>query len=130
MSRVRQLVTAARAGIENLSPDDLAAELAGGGVLLVDVREAPEAAGGSVEGAVVVPRGLLEFCVALGEPGRRVVVVSAAGRRSALAAQALQSLGVRDVAHLAGGLRRWVAEGRPLVPVGAGAGPAGAGGRT
>lgn len=121
MTGVRDIVVAARAGIENLSPSDVAAEIAGPGVLLVDVREPAEAAYGALPGAVLVPRGLLEFAadaaspqhIAGFVPGRRVVVYCANGARSALAVRSLQELGFRDVAHLDGGLDAWIAEGRP-----------------
>jgi rhodanese-related sulfurtransferase len=111
VTRVGELVIAARAGIENLSPSEVADELARGDVLLVDVREAEEAARGTLLGAVVLPRGLLEWAEL--DPRRRVVLISAVGSRSALAASTLHALGHRDVAHLDGGYRRWAAEGRP-----------------
>ena len=111
MSRVDELVTSARAGVENLTPADLVRELDRGDVLLVDVREEAELDAGTLPGAVHVPRGRLEF-VGL-EPARRVVLLSGRGRRSALAASALQAVGHTDVAHLEGGLSRWSAEGRP-----------------
>jgi rhodanese-related sulfurtransferase len=122
VTRVQELVTAARAGIENLSPAELADEVRRGDVLVVDVREPAEAARGTLPGALVVPRGLLEF-LAEGHgrqvqpsfvPDRRVVLCSAVGARSALAAMTLQALGYGDVAHLAGGVRAWVEDGRPL----------------
>ncbi|MDP3713830.1 MAG: rhodanese-like domain-containing protein [Mycobacteriales bacterium] len=127
MTPLRALVISARAGLENLSPTELAAELARGDAVVVDVREPAEVARGTLPGAVAVPRGLLEFLAdgveARGHPdlrpGRRLVLCSAAGDRSALAAAALQALGRTDVAHLAGGLRAWTAEGRPLRRAGA-----------
>lgn len=124
MAGVRDMVTAARAVIENLAPADVAAELAGVDALLVDVREPAETAGGVIPGAVLVPRGMLEFR-ADGDaaehrdgfdPDRRVIVYCASGSRSALAARSLQDLGYHDVAHLHGGLAAWIAEGRPTGP--------------
>lgn len=61
MASVRGMVAAAKAGIENLTPAEVAVELDGGGVLLVDVREPGEIAGGVIPGAVLAPRGMLEF---------------------------------------------------------------------
>ena len=58
---VAQRVQEAKSRIDNLTPDQVAAELAGGGVTLVDVRDAPELAGGAIAGAVHVSRGMLEF---------------------------------------------------------------------
>ncbi len=117
-----EMVTAAKAGIENLTPSEVEAELKGGGVVLVDIREPHETKCGVIEGALVVPRGMLEFRAdptmpqhhdAL-DPGRRVILYCAAGSRSALGAKTLQELGFRDVAHLEGGVKGWEAEGRPL----------------
>jgi rhodanese-related sulfurtransferase len=122
MTGVKELVTAARAGIENLAPADVAAELESADALLVDVREPAETAYGTIPGAVLVPRGLLEFRADSATrhhldgfvPDRRVILYCNAGSRSALAARSLQELGYRDVAHLHGGFNAWMAEGRPM----------------
>ena len=128
MASVKDMVAAAKAGIENLNPDEVADELEKGDVLLVDLREPAEIAGGVISGAVVAPRGMLEFHADPStpyhlegfEPDRRVIVYCAAGSRSALGAAALQELGYRDVAHLEGGFKAWVEQGHPVVqPVGA-----------
>jgi len=116
-------VRLARAVVENLRPAELAAELCGGDVVLVDVRGPDELGGGTIGGAISVPRGLVEFAADPDEPGyragldpgRRVVVFCDTGARSALVVQALYSLGYRDVAHLDGGLAAWVADGRALM---------------
>ncbi len=122
MTGVTELVTRAKAGIENLSPAEVAAEMTAGDVLVVDVREPHETSGGVLAGAVLAPRGMLEFHadpatpyhLTAFDPGRRVIVYCAAGSRSALSARALQDLGYHDVAHLEGGFKAWVAEGRPV----------------
>ena len=128
MASVKDLVAAAKAGIENLTPGDVADELASGDVLLVDLREPAEIADGVIPGAVLAPRGMLEFHADPAtpyhlegfEPDRRVIVYCAAGSRSALGAATLQELGYRDVAHLEGGFKVWVEQGHPVTqPVGA-----------
>ncbi len=91
--------------------------------MLVDVREPDELVSGTIEGAIIVPRGVIEFAAdpagsadsTVLDPGRRVVVYSATGARSALVVHALYALGYRDVAHLDGGLAAWVADGRPVM---------------
>jgi rhodanese-related sulfurtransferase len=119
MHSVRQLVTAARAGIENLTADELADELETGGPVVVDVRELGESADGVVFGAVRCPRGVLEFYADGGrapfERRDRIITCSRRGARSALAAATLQDIGYIDVAHLDGGLRAWIASGRMTV---------------
>jgi len=115
-----ELVADATSLIENLDPEQAAREVADG-ALIVDVREANECDGGVIRGALLVPRGLLEFkadprhplhSVEL-DPDRRTILYCASGGRSALGARALQQLGYRDVAHLAGGMQAWLAAGRP-----------------
>lgn len=122
MTAASQIVVEVRAGIENLAPEDVATELARSWVLLVDVREPAETAHGRIPGAVAVPRGLLEFRADPGAPthvhgfvpGRRVIVYSSSGARSALAVRSLRELGYHDVAHLDGGLDAWIADGRSV----------------
>lgn len=122
MTPVQFMLAAVRARIENLTPAQLAAELDDPFVLLADVREPDETRYGSIPGAVLAPRGMLEFYADHGTPhhlegfeaGRRVIVYCSTGSRSALAVRSLQELGYRDVAHLDGGIDAWIAEGRPM----------------
>ena len=117
-----ELVGAAKAKVQELSPEQVAAELERGEAVLVDLREGPELeANGRIPGSVHVPRGMLEFRAdptstyhheAL-DPGRRVILHCASGGRSALAAATLQEMGYTDGAHLNGGITRWAEEGRP-----------------
>jgi len=118
-----ELVAEARQRIENLTPDQVAAELERGDVLLVDLREPGERAQhGAIPGALHAPRGMLEFYADPAtpyhkpgfDPNRRVILHCASGGRSALAADTLRQLGYANVAHLDGGLNAWKAAGRPL----------------
>jgi rhodanese-related sulfurtransferase len=122
MTSVTELVTAAKAGIENLTPAEVANEIESRDVLLVDVREPDETVTGVIPGALLAPRGMLEFHADAAtpyhlegfEPTRRIVLYCSAGSRSALAAISLQALGYQDVAHLDGGIARWQEERRPI----------------
>ena len=117
-------VRLARAVVENLRPAELAAELLEGNVVLVDVREPDELGGGTIGGAINVPRGIVELVADPERPDHRpvlkprcrVVVLCDTGARSALVVHALYTLGYSDVAHLDGGLAAWVADGRALMP--------------
>ena len=117
-----QLVQDAKAGIENLSPDQVHAEMASGKVTLVDIRDAPELANGSIPGAVHASRGMLEFYAdpsspvhkAELDPESRVILHCASGGRSALAVHTLRALGYKNVAHLDGGIKAWQAAGKPM----------------
>jgi molybdopterin/thiamine biosynthesis adenylyltransferase/rhodanese-related sulfurtransferase len=109
-----------RALISEISPAELAGRPAGS-VSVIDVREAEEWEQGAIPGAWWVARGVLEGNVSLHlpDPDAEIVVYCAVGARSVLAAKALQDMGYRRVASLAGGFDRWKAEGRPWeVPVG------------
>ncbi|MDQ3757157.1 MAG: rhodanese-like domain-containing protein [Actinomycetota bacterium] len=109
------LVTQAKAQVENLDVDQVAAELEGGDVQVVDLRESEEvAATGRIPGAVHIPRGLLEFKADAIDPSKRVILHCAAGGRSALAAVTLKEMGFDNVAHLDGGMSAWLQAGRPV----------------
>ncbi len=117
----------ARTQIQNLSVDDLSAEMAtDSDLLLLDIRELQERVDlGTIPGAIHVPRGMLEFWADPVSPyyrdyfqeDRRIVTFCAAGGRSALATQALQDMGFRNVAHLEHGFAGWENAGRPVEDV-------------
>lgn len=118
-----QMVQEARQRVHNLSVDQVAAELAGGDVLLVDIREPGESAqGGAIPGAVAAARGMLEFWAdprspyhrSEFDPQRRVILHCASGGRSALAADTLRQMGYTNVAHLDGGMKAWAEAGQPV----------------
>ena len=120
-----QLVAEAKGRTENLTPGAVAAELATGEAVLVDLREPAERAQhGAIAGAVHAPRGMLEFYADPTspyhrpefDPGRRTILHCASGGRSALAADTLRQLGYSNVAHLEGGLNAWKEAGRAVEP--------------
>jgi rhodanese-related sulfurtransferase len=117
-----ELVADAKAKIEGLDVAGVEKERESG-VMLVDLREPGELAeSGRIAGSVNVPRGMLEFRADPTspyhqegfEPERRIILHCATGGRSALAAVALKDMGYTNVAHLDGGLKAWVAAGRPV----------------
>ncbi len=117
-----ELVAAAKGRVENLSVEQVAAEVEGGNAVVVDLREPEELANsGKIPGSINVPRGMLEFRADPSspyhqdplDPSRRVIVHCASGGRSALAAATLQDMGYDNVAHLDGGFTAWKDAGRP-----------------
>ncbi len=123
---VVQMVASAKAHIENLSPDTVAAELQSGSATLIDLREPEERkAGGSLPGAVQAPRGMLEFYADPTspyhreelDPERRIILYCASSGRSALAADMLRELGYSRAAHLEGGIKAWTEADKPVKPV-------------
>jgi rhodanese-related sulfurtransferase len=118
-----QMVAEAKQRVQNLSAEQVAAELRDARPLLVDLREPGECAqSGTIPGALQAPRGMLEFYADPAspyyrpelEPSRRVILYCASGGRSALAADLLASMGYTNVAHLDGGLKAWQAAGGPV----------------
>jgi rhodanese-related sulfurtransferase len=118
-----ELVAAAKGRVENLSVEQVAAEIASGDSLVIDVREPEElASSGKIPGSVNIPRGMLEFRADPSsayhqeplEPSRRLILHCASGGRSALAAATLQEMGYTSVAHLEGGFTAWKEAGQPI----------------
>ena len=126
MKTYDQLVAETAELITEVMPWDVAENItADKNVLLLDVREADEYAVMHIPGSINVPRGILE---AASEPGydetepqlasareREIVVVCRSGKRSCMAAYALQLLGFNYVASLKTGLRGWNDYDQPLV---------------
>jgi rhodanese-related sulfurtransferase len=121
---VKQKLAAANAAVPRISQADAAALMGKDDVLVVDVRDAPElASAGKVKGAVHVSRGMLEFRAdpespyhdPAFDPSKTVILYCASGGRSALAGQALQELGYRDVRNL-GAFKDWVEGGGAVEP--------------
>ena len=89
-------------------------------VIFVDVREGEEIARhGKIEGAVHVPRGVLEFyidpkssmCRELFSSGRKLIFYCDTGGRSLLAAKLAMDMAVTDAVHLEGGFKAWLETG-------------------
>ena len=100
---------------------DVAAQVAAGKMLLIDVREVAEAkASGVAQGAKLIPLSLVPLKCDPRQPGCElpqglpVAVYCAAGGRSGMAAEALTRMGYGPVVNL-GGLRDWAAGGGAVV---------------
>jgi rhodanese-related sulfurtransferase len=95
-------------------PTTSVSKLPGEGVSLLDVREQDEWAAGHAPGAVHIPLGELPARVGeLPEEGP-LYVICRSGGRSARAAAWLNASGW-DAVNVAGGMKSWQAEGRPVV---------------
>lgn len=119
----RQLVDEATAQIKTYSVAEVQARLAEPAVQIVDIRDVRELERtGTVAGALLAPRGMLEFWVdpaspyfkpVFGDESREFILFCGSGWRSALAAKALQDMGMTNVAHIDGGFTEWVKQGAP-----------------
>jgi rhodanese-related sulfurtransferase len=120
---VHALIEAAEREIETLSVDQARALHGRDDVVFVDIRDIRELnREGKVPGAFHCPRGILEFWVdpeskyhkAVFSEDKRFVFFCAAGQRSALATQTAQRMGLKPVAHIAGGFGAWKDAGAPI----------------
>lgn len=119
------LVAEATAQITTYSVAQVAERLAAADARLqvVDIRDPRELEReGTVPGALLAPRGMLEFWVdpaspyfkpVFGDESKEFVLFCGAGWRSALATKALQDMGMNNVAHIDGGFGGWVKAGAP-----------------
>ena len=94
--------------------------------ILVDIRpEGQRAIEGSIAGALVVERNVLEWRFDPASSARlpvatdhdtQVIVFCSEGYASSLAAISLQDLGLRRATDMIGGFQAWRAMGLPIVP--------------
>jgi rhodanese-related sulfurtransferase len=118
----RALVDDAMSQVKTYSVQEVQARLNDADVQIVDIRDIRELADGTVVGAYHAPRGMLEFWVDPASPyhkplfadeSKEFILFCGAGWRSALAAKALQDMGMTNVAHIDGGYAEWVKGGAP-----------------
>ena len=102
--------------VENLTPEEVAAGLKAGRMLLVDVRELNETAVESYPEAVIVPLSQFDLAAIPDPQGKQVVFACRSGRRSVTASLAAQDAGLPYNSHLAGGIIAWKAAGLPTKP--------------
>ena len=114
MATFRDLLSAAKAEITEVTPAEAETQITAGGTVVLDVREPDEYEQGALLGVVHIPRGHLEGQVEgkILDKTAPVVVYCAGGVRSAFAAKTLQELGYSNVVSMAGGFGRWKDEGR------------------
>ncbi len=81
--------------------------------LLIDVREESEYARGHLPGAMHIGKGVIErdIEVKVTDPSTRLVLYCGGGYRSALAADAVQTMGYTSVFSMDGG---WIEAGYPV----------------
>ena len=119
----RQLVDEATAQITTYSVAQVRERLHDPKAQIVDIRDVRELEReGTVPGALLAPRGMLEFWVdpaspyykpVFGDEGKEFILFCGAGWRSALATKALKDMGMTNVAHIDGGFTEWVKQAAP-----------------
>jgi molybdopterin/thiamine biosynthesis adenylyltransferase/rhodanese-related sulfurtransferase len=113
MPTFRDLLTAAKAEVQEVSTQTAADHIAAGHIVL-DVREPDEYQEGALAGAIHIPRGHLESQIEgrIVDKTAPVVVYCAGGVRSVFAARTMNELGYETVESMEGGFGRWKDEGR------------------
>ena len=108
-----KLVEEAKKEIQEIDVHELRQNLPKGGFTLIDVREPQEVARGKINGAVAIPRGVLELQIdqAVSNFDEPIVLYCGGGNRSALAAQSLKKMGFTSVSSLIGGWKAWTESG-------------------
>ena len=119
------LVDEAMAQVTTYSVGEVRARLGDPTVQIVDIRDPRELEReGTLPGALLAPRGMLEFWVDPASPyfkavfadeSKEFILFCGAGWRSALATKTLQDMGMTNVAHIDGGFAAWKKDQAPMV---------------
>ncbi|UZF94056.1 rhodanese-like domain-containing protein [Bosea sp. NBC_00550] len=120
----KALVAEAESRIETLSVEEARALHGRDDVVFVDLRDPRELEReGRMPGAFHCPRGMLEFWIDPESPyqagfrrGQALRVLLRWRLALALAAQTAQEMGLKPVAHVAGGFGAWKKAGAPVEP--------------
>jgi sulfur-carrier protein adenylyltransferase/sulfurtransferase len=103
--------------IEEIAPFEAAEEIEGGDIVLVDTREPHEYEEAHLEGARLVPPGILEDEIGSVVPdhSQRVLLYCRTGNRSGRAAEQMAAMGYENVANVEGGILAWQEQGLAVV---------------
>ena len=110
MKTLADLIKEAHMVVPKINCEELAANK--DDLMLIDVRESSELEEtGSIDGALNIPRGLIEMKLIPNNESMNVntpiVVFCGGGSRAALAGSTLLDLGFKNVKNLEGGFREW-----------------------
>ncbi len=126
MKTAAELVEQAEREIITLSLDEVRAAMDDENTVIVDIRDVRELwRSGKIPGAFHAPRGMNEFWIdptceyhkPIFSSGKRFIVYCAGAWRSALEAKMFQDMGLKNVAHMAGGFTAWMDAGLPIETV-------------
>ena len=119
----KELIERAEDNIESISVNEAEALIGKSDTVFVDIRDVRELQReGKLPGAIHAPRGMLEFWVDPESPYHREIFADhkkfifycASAWRSALATDTVQSMGMVNVCHLAGGFNAWKEAGKEI----------------
>lgn len=131
----KAMLDEAMAEIVTLTPAQAAEQLGKSDTVFVDLRDPRELErDGMIPSAFHATRGMLEFWIDPESPyhkpvfaeDKRFIFYCAGGLRSALATKTAKDMGLKNIAHIEGGLGEWkkaglpIAEWKPKAPKGEG----------
>ena len=126
MKTFNELIAESLEHVEEIFPWDLEEKLdSNNKPLLLDVREPYEFAAMHIQGALNVPRGILETACEydfedtvpelVEARDKEIIVICRSGNRSIFAAEVMQRMGYNNVASLKTGMRGWSDYEQPMV---------------
>ncbi|GGQ23475.1 rhodanese-like domain-containing protein [Shewanella litoralis] len=131
MKTAQEYISEIKTKIAEVNTQQLLTAMLNPEVIIIDVREHEEFLTGHIEGAVNLPRGVLEmkihehpsvshhceWVLALNElADKEIYLICRTGGRSALAAASLQNMGFTKPLSVAGGMMQWQQDGFPVIP--------------
>ena len=120
---VRSLVAKAKSKTSAVTPQQAFDQAQTGTAILIDIRDIRELQReGQIDGAFHAPRGMLEFWADPQSPYHKdvfarsgnLILFCASSWRSALAAKALQDMGMSNIFEMDGGFNAWKSAGLPI----------------
>src|ERR1700687_314953 len=120
---IKALMDEADKEVETLSAADAIKAAKDDNVVIVDVRDPRKIeSDGRIPGAFACTGGMLEFWIDPASPyakpifqqEKKLIFHCARGMRSALAAKTAEDMGLKPVAHIAGGFAAWRDAGGPV----------------
>lgn len=106
----KDFVSDAKSRIREVTQDEFRAWIAEGkDMVILDVRESNDHAHSRIEGAINIPRGVVELEIdeTVPDKNKTIVAYCGGGGRSAMVADVLQQMGYRNVYSLQGGYKLW-----------------------
>lgn len=117
---IKDMVADARSQINEVDADEAISLIGDPNTIIIDIRDIRERQReGFIEGAIHVPRGMLEFWIDPDSPyhkplfteDKHFIFHCASGWRSALATKTAGDMGLKPVSHIKGGFKAWVDAG-------------------
>lgn len=103
------------ATLEIWTPQEVARGMAGGQVVVIDVRTPQEYMFEHIEGALLMPLAFFRPEALPGQSEKRIVLHCGSGVRSERAARAAFAAGIPIIAHMSTGFKGWKADGLPHI---------------